>query len=89
MRRLVLAGVLSVGLGLALGVDHAGADQPTNPDCWGVVSAEFAQTGGMGAHASEQETPRLGLRNLARTLLGPDATMQDLGAAVGDCGNGG
>jgi hypothetical protein len=54
--------------------------------CWGQATQVFAQTGDMGEHASQQPTPRDGLRNLARTLadLGviPDDSMQALGAFV-------
>ena len=42
----------------------------------------FAQAGAMGDHSSSFDTPRLGLRNLARVALGPDATMADLGVFV-------
>jgi hypothetical protein len=54
------------------------------PSCWGQASAAFAQTGMMGEHSSSFETPRLGIRNLARAALGPDATMADLGVFVAD-----
>jgi hypothetical protein len=54
--------------------------------CWGQATAVFAQTGEMGEHASQQPTPRLGLRNLARALFEagviPDDSMQSLGAFV-------
>lgn len=47
----------------------AAANGTDNPDaCWGQASAVFAQTGEMGQHASQEPTPRLGLRNLARAL---------------------
>lgn len=56
--------------------------------CWGQATAVFAQMGEMGQHASEQPTPRLGLRNLARALFEagviPDDSMQSLGAFVAD-----
>ena len=59
---------------------------PLNAACWGQASAVFAQTGAMGAHSSQQPTPRLGLRNLARALSDegviPDDTMAALGAFV-------
>ncbi len=42
--------------------------------------------GRMGEHASQQENPRVGLRNLARALYKdgviPEPTMQALGAFV-------
>lgn len=58
----------------------------TDPACWGQASAVFARTGVMGEHASQQETPRIGLRNLARDLyalgLLPDDSLESLGAFV-------
>jgi len=57
-----------------------------NGACWGQATAVFAQMGLMGQHASQQPTPRVGLRNLARELfelgLIPDDSMQSLGAFV-------
>jgi hypothetical protein len=63
------------------------AAHPSNPaSCWGQASAVFAQMGEMGEHSSSFETPRLGLRNLARALYAQgvieDDTMQALGAFV-------
>jgi hypothetical protein len=56
--------------------------------CWGQATQVFARTGAMGEHASQQDTPRLGLRNLARALheqgIIPDDNMQALGAFVAD-----
>jgi len=56
--------------------------------CWGQASAVFAQMGEMGEHASQQPTPRLGLRNLARALYEAgviaDDSMASLGAFVAD-----
>jgi hypothetical protein len=52
--------------------------------CWGQASAAFAQMGKMGEHASQEETPRYGLANLASILYDEgviDApTLQALGA---------
>ncbi len=52
--------------------------------CWGQATAAFAATGEMGEHASGEETPRLGLGNLADVLYENgtiDApTLQALGA---------
>jgi hypothetical protein len=54
--------------------------------CWGQATRVFALMGGMGAHASEQPTPRLGLANLARALYDAgvidEPTMQALGVFV-------
>jgi hypothetical protein len=67
---------------LAPGVASAQAEQA----CWGQATKVFAQAYGMGEHASQQETPRLGLRNLARSLydagLLPDDSMQSLARFV-------
>ncbi len=57
-----------------------------NDACWGQATAVFARMGEMGEHASQQPTPRLGLRNLARALADagviPDDSLQSLGAFV-------
>lgn len=43
------------------------ADKPDNPECWGVVTSQRAtNVGDIGDHASNQDTPRLGLANVAR-----------------------
>lgn len=62
--------------------------EPKNPQqaCWGQATKVFAQTGVMGEHASQQPSPRLGLRNLARALYDagviPDDSMYSLGVFV-------
>jgi hypothetical protein len=65
-----------------------GAQAQDDSACWGQATKVFAQTGAMGEHASQQPTPRLGLRNLARALYDagviPDDSMQSLGAFVAD-----
>jgi len=52
--------------------------------CWGEATEALARLGEMGYHASHQDTPRLGLRNVARLLydLGvlPDDSLQALAA---------
>src|SRR4029450_10041402 len=52
--------------------------------CWGEATQALAQLGEMGAHGSEQSTPRLGLRHVARALFEqgviPDDSLQALGA---------
>jgi hypothetical protein len=63
-------------------VDSQADDQA----CWGQATRVFAAMGVMGEHASQYETPRLGLRNLARALYESgviaDDSMQSLGAFV-------
>lgn len=51
--------------------------------CWGQASAVFAQTGEMGQHASQEPTPRVGLRNLARSLYEGGMIADDSMAALG------
>lgn len=62
------------------------ASPPDNAACWGQASAVFARMGEMGEHSAAQETPRMGLRNLARVLYDAgiidDDTMQQLGVFV-------
>jgi hypothetical protein len=82
MRKRVTVTVLLSGLLLVPGVANAGAD----PACWGQASSVFARSGMMGEHSRSFETPRLGLRNLARSLheagVLEDDSMQALGAFV-------
>jgi hypothetical protein len=68
-------------------IGTVGAQAAPGPKaCWGQATKVFAQMGAMGEHASQQENPRLGLRNLARALYEqgviPDDSMQALGAFV-------
>ena len=60
----------------------SGAQLRNEQACWGEATQVFAQLGEMGAHASQQPTPRLGLRNVARALyelgLIPDDSLQAL-----------
>jgi len=51
--------------------------------CWGQVTAVFAQMGEMGEHASQQPTPRMGLRNLARALYDAGVIEDDSMEALG------
>lgn len=78
-------GIGLVGLVCGLTVGSANAEPP-NAACWGQASAVFAQMGDMGTHSAGQETPRLGLRNLARALaeagIIPDDSMAALGTFV-------
>jgi hypothetical protein len=69
----------------SLAVATPGSAQDDNA-CWGQASAVFAQMGRMGEHSSSFDTPRLGLRNLARSLHStgdlPDDSLRSLGIFV-------
>jgi hypothetical protein len=75
----------ALGLAVLLVAAPAAAAQSASA-CWGQASAVFAQMGLMGEHSSSFDTPRLGLRNLARALYDQgvidDDSMQALGAFV-------
>jgi hypothetical protein len=68
----------------ATGIDAGSTVDP----CWGQATAVFARMGEMGRHASQEETPRLGLRNLSREPyeagLLPDDSLHSLGVFVSD-----
>jgi hypothetical protein len=86
--KLRVVAVMLLAASLALGPAMAASAQPANASCWGQASKVFAQMGLMGEHSSSFETPRLGLRNLARSLADQgvidDDSMQALGAFVAD-----
>lgn len=84
-----------LALFLTLFVFAACGENPTQPDapaldmasaqasCWGQASKVFAKTGVMGEHSSSFETPRLGLRNLARALADAGVIADDSMASFG------
>lgn len=72
---------------LSPGASNTAASSKASPkSCWGQATQVFARMGAMGEHASSFETPRLGLRNLARMLheqgVLEDDSLQALGAFV-------
>jgi hypothetical protein len=84
---MVLAVLFSLAVLLSVGFIPTDAQAAADDDaCWGQATAVFAKMGKMGEHASQEGTPRAGLRNLARALYErgdiPDDTMQALGAFV-------
>jgi hypothetical protein len=82
MRRRLFVAMLVFGLITALALPALAA-KPANPSCWGVVSSQAAQEGGLGEHSSSfAGEPRLGLGNVARLVLGEDAHVSDLGSAL-------
>ena len=80
--------LLAVVMVLAFVFAGSAAAAPGEKACWGQASKVFAQLepGTMGDHSSSYDTPRLGLRNLARDLYEDgvieDDTMQALGKFV-------
>ena len=81
--RLLTAGLMTMAMMVPAASAMAG---PADAACWGQASKVFARMGEMGEHSSSFETPRLGLRNLARALYDngdiEDDSMQALGAFV-------
>jgi hypothetical protein len=83
--------LIAVAGALALTAPAALADQPTNPNCWGAATADFAHSapGAVGEHASNPPpidlTPdrpgRAGIGNVARILGGDHPS--DAAAALG------
>ena len=84
MRKRIRLGAIMVTLAIALGAPALAA-AADNSNCWGtVVSQRAVAVGDIGEHSSQfAPGPRLGLRNVARVVLGADATMGDLGEALG------
>ena len=82
IRLSLLVGIIVVSSGFY------GSEKASEKACWGQASKVFAQMGAMGEHSSSFDTPREGLRNLARSLYAagilPDDSMQSLGAFVAD-----
>ncbi|HJU51968.1 MAG TPA: hypothetical protein VJ815_06510 [Acidimicrobiia bacterium] len=84
MRGRLVVAVLVFGLVIAMALPALAA-QPANANCWGVVSSQAAQEGGLGEHSSSfAGEPRLGLGNVARLVIGADAHVSDLGTALAE-----
>jgi hypothetical protein len=85
MRKLSMVVVVALLISVFL-IPAAAQAQASDSACWGQATSVFAQLDDMGEHASQQPTPRLGLRNLARALFEAGVieadTMQALGAFV-------
>lgn len=79
MKRLVLIVAIVVAVAFPAGVLAA---SPNNPSCWGAASADLAQSGAMGQHASSFDEPRLGIGNVASLFTGTHQPG-DLAAALG------
>jgi hypothetical protein len=89
MKRFIFGMIFVLAIVLVIAAFGATSAQAQNDHaCWGQATRVFAQTGEMGRHASQQETPRVGLRNLARMLYEngdiPNDSMQALGAFVAE-----
>jgi hypothetical protein len=77
----------SVAMSLSpVGSNTTAASEASPRSCWGQATQVFARMGAMGQHASGFDTPRLGLRNLARALYEQgvleDDSLQALAAFV-------
>ena len=80
MKRLLVAASLALAFGAIPAPAFAAA--PAHPSCWGAAASDLAQTGGMGAHASSFDSPRLGIGNVADLFTGSHQPG-DLAAALG------
>lgn len=68
IRSLAIAGSVALAASFAV-AGPASAAQPPDTNCWGMNSAQAAQyLGGLGEHASSQDSPRMGIGNTARAL---------------------
>ena len=84
MRKRFAAALTAAALASSIGASVVLADS-SNAGCWGtVVSQRASSLHDMGEHSSSfAGSRRLGLANVARAVLGPGATVGDLGAALG------
>jgi hypothetical protein len=84
MRKSIRLAAILLTLGIALGAPALAA-AADNSRCWGTVTSQRAvAVGDVGEHSSSfAGEARLGLANVARLVLGEDATMGDLGEALG------
>lgn len=84
MTRSIRLGAIIATLAIAIGAPAA-VSAADNSRCWGVVTSQRAVAlHDMGEHSSSfAGERRLGLANVARLVLGEDATLGDLGAALG------
>lgn len=85
---MALASCRTTPTGVKMERTAAGHLSQSSSACWGQATKVFAQMGEMGEHASQESTPRDGLRNLARYLYDQgvieDDTMEALGKFVSD-----
>ena len=81
MKKIIV--MLAVVALLALALTPTSAMAYTDA-CWGQATAATAKTRELGLHASQEETPRLGIERLARQLYKDGVieapTLQALGA---------
>lgn len=83
--------VLSTGLSAGLiavllaAPPAVGDTPPADANCLGVVTAQRAVANhDIGAHASSQDEPRLGLGNAAEQVLGDGTHVGEFGAFLGE-----
>lgn len=66
MKRLATTALIAATV--LLGSATAAAADTPDKSCWGVVSAQRAQLGGLGEHSRDQGSPRSGLGNVSRAF---------------------
>ena len=81
-----LSAILSAGVtALLLTAPPALGTPPDNANCLGAVTAQRAVAHhDIGAHASSQDEPRLGLGNAAEEVLGDGTHVGEFGAFLGE-----
>jgi hypothetical protein len=78
-----ICGLMTASLLVWLTSTTVMAGTPPQQACWGQATNAFAQMRAMGEHASQEPTPRLGLRNLARALFDAGVLADDSMGALG------
>ena len=84
MKKLLASAILAGSLAFpALAL----AATPSDANCWGAGSADFAQSapGALGEHASSFESPRLGIGNVAYLFTGTHQPGELAGALGFTC----
>ena len=85
MRKRAVAVAIGGFAAILIAPSASATGTPENANCFGVVTSQRAVAEhDIGAHASAQEEPRLGLGNVTRQLLGDDAHIGDFGAFLGE-----
>lgn len=84
MIKTIRTGAIAATVAIAL-LAPAAVMAADNSRCWGTITSQRAVTyGDVGTHSSSfAGERRSGLANVAKAILGPDATLGDLGQLLG------